>query len=397
VTPAVAQDDPAPAVEVTHITGPVHALLCNGQARMLASVGADGVLLVDTGYAGTAEAVRQALTGLSGAPVRVIVNTHGDGDHVGGNATLGNDAVIVAHPAVRQRMGRYFALPALDPKGVPTLTLEGEANIYFNDDVIRVLPMPGAHTAGDLVVHFTGSGVAGVGDLVFTGTFPNADPARGGDARRLAEVLRELEQKLPAETTLVPAHGGHLSLAELRTYIDMIEGTVAAVKEEVAAGRSLEEILERKPLARWAEWEGPDDGPSAESWATEIYAALTGKAPRSICAAMTESLVQADVTAAVATYRRLKAEEPQRWSFAENELNALGYQLLQRGRVDDAIVIFRLNVEAYPEAFNPYDSLGEAYMAAGQNELAIANYQRSLELNPDNTNAVSMLGRLREE
>lgn len=61
---------------------------------------------------------------------------------------------------------------------------------------------------------------------------------------------------------------------------------------------------------------------------------------------------------------------------------------------DDAIEIFKLNVEAYPEASNPYDSLGEGYMLNGDKELAIKNYKKSLELNPDNTNAVEMLKKL---
>ena len=52
---------------------------------------------------------------------------------------------------------------------------------------------------------------------------------------------------------------------------------------------------------------------------------------------------------------------------------------------------------AYPEAFNPYDSLGEAHMIAGHHDLAVANYQHSLDLNPDNTNAVAMLARLQDE
>jgi cyclase len=396
-TPATAQDDLPAAVEVTHLAGPLHALLCNGRARMVASVGPDGILLVDTGYAGTAAAVQQALANIGSGPVRVIVNTHGDGDHVGGNATLGENALIVAHSDVRRQMGTYFALPNLEPKGLPALALDHEATLHFNGDIIRLLPMPGGHTAGDLVVHFTRSGVACVGDLAFGGTFPNADPARGGNAQRLAEVLRELKKELPPDTTLVPGHRGHLTMTDLQSYIDMIEGTVAAVKEEVEAGRPLDDVQQRRPLARWADWENPENNPSLESWTTEIYASLTGRAPRSICAPMTEALVQADVEAAVATYRRVKAEEPQDWSFAENELNTLGYQLLQRGRVDDAIVVFELNVEVYPEAFNPYDSLGEAYMVAGQKERAIANYERSLELNPDNTSATAALSRLREE
>ena len=75
-------------------------------------------------------------------------------------------------------------------------------------------------------------------------------------------------------------------------------------------------------------------------------------------------------------------------------LNNLGYQLLGIDRVKDAIEIFKLNVEEYPEEFNPYDSLGEGYMIAGEKELAIKNYAKSLELNPENTNAIVMLNRI---
>jgi len=70
---------------------------------------------------------------------------------------------------------------------------------------------------------------------------------------------------------------------------------------------------------------------------------------------------------------------------------------LQRGKLDEAIAIFALNVEAFPEGFNAYDSLGEAYAAAGRRAEAIAAYQRSVELNPDNANGVAALARLRSE
>ena len=76
-------------------------------------------------------------------------------------------------------------------------------------------------------------------------------------------------------------------------------------------------------------------------------------------------------------------------------LNRLGYKLLGGQHVDEAIAIFQLNVEAYPDAANTYDSLGKAFMARGDTALAIANYERSLELDPDNANAVAMLERLR--
>ncbi len=112
---------------------------------------------------------------------------------------------------------------------------------------------------------------------------------------------------------------------------------------------------------------------------------------------MTEVLEQDGPEAAVALYRKLKSTEADGWSFAEFELNMLGYQLVARDRLDEAITIFELNVEAYPAASNTYDSLGEAYMLAGRSDDAIANYERSLELDPSNTNAEAMLDRLRDE
>jgi tetratricopeptide (TPR) repeat protein len=71
----------------------------------------------------------------------------------------------------------------------------------------------------------------------------------------------------------------------------------------------------------------------------------------------------------------------------ENRINTTGYALLQKGKPQDAVEILKVNVHAYPDSWNAYDSLGEAYAAAGQKDLAIQNYQKSIELNPKNDNA----------
>lgn len=80
----------------------------------------------------------------------------------------------------------------------------------------------------------------------------------------------------------------------------------------------------------------------------------------------------------------------------ENQMNRLGYNLLALKRVKDAIEVLKLNVEDYPQSSNTYDSLGEAYMLDGNKELAIKNYQRSVELDPKNTNGAETLKKLRE-
>ena len=97
---------------------------------------------------------------------------------------------------------------------------------------------------------------------------------------------------------------------------------------------------------------------------------------------------------AVSTYNDWKSDPSNKYANVETELNLLGYQLLSSHRAEDAIGIFKLNVEAYPYSANAYDSLGEAYMIVGQKDLAITNYEKSLRLDPKNTTAIEMLKRL---
>ena len=114
----------------------------------------------------------------------------------------------------------------------------------------------------------------------------------------------------------------------------------------------------------------------------------------SIASTLQKTINDKGVEAGIAEYRDLKAKQAATYDFAEPELNDLGYRLMRMGKVKDAVEIFKLNVEAYPEAFNTYDSLGEGYMTLNEHELAVLNYKKSLELNPDNANAVQMLKKL---
>jgi len=107
---------------------------------------------------------------------------------------------------------------------------------------------------------------------------------------------------------------------------------------------------------------------------------------RSIVDVLLRTVIKENVQAAIKQYHDLKKNHQDSYNFDEYQLNNVGYRLLSLERVKDAIEIFKLNMEVYPDVFNPYDSLGEAYMADGQKELAIKNYRKSVELNPDNVN-----------
>ena len=91
---------------------------------------------------------------------------------------------------------------------------------------------------------------------------------------------------------------------------------------------------------------------------------------------------------ALKQYRRIRKEEAAFYDFTEEALIDFAYQLLVQKRAEDAIQILKLEVENYPKYWNAYDSLGDAYKAAGQNGLAIANYKRALELNPADDKAM---------
>ena len=110
-----------------------------------------------------------------------------------------------------------------------------------------------------------------------------------------------------------------------------------------------------------------------------------------------ELLMVGKIEEATAGYRRIKREHPADQSVAEDRLNNLGYVLMRQKKLKEAIEIFKLNIEFYPTSWNVYDSLGEAYMNNGEKELAIANYKKSLELNPGNSNGALILKKLMEE
>jgi uncharacterized membrane protein len=118
---------------------------------------------------------------------------------------------------------------------------------------------------------------------------------------------------------------------------------------------------------------------------------------KSIAETLSATIASSGIDDATKQYYDFKTAAPATYNFDEDELNTLGYQLIQGKKLAEAIRIFQLNVEAYPQSSNVYDSLGEAYMDDGKKSEAIANYKRSLAMNPKNRNAVSMLQKLNSQ
>jgi tetratricopeptide (TPR) repeat protein len=127
-------------------------------------------------------------------------------------------------------------------------------------------------------------------------------------------------------------------------------------------------------------------------WVPQLKAAYDPR--KSIAETLSATIDSGGIDRAVQQYHELKTAAPATYNFEEEELNALGYRLLRTKKFKEAIRVLQLNVEAYPRSSNVYESLGEAYMDDGNKPLAIANYQKSLQLNPKNKNGALMLQKL---
>jgi len=391
--------DPSEAkLKVIKLTDKIYKLQCisGTYTNLLASVGKDGILLVDTGYPQTGDILKQEIKKLGNGKVKIVVNTHEHSDHVSGNEKFADEAVIISHERVRKAYsGEYFALKAIPRPGIPQVVFKDELTIFFNDEEVRLRHYPGGHTLGDVVVHFTQSKIAFVGDMVFAGCFPSADISRGGDLKRCLRNVQRIIDDYSEDTIFINGHGPDYSTEDLRNYLEVGITTQELIEDEIEKGKTVREIIRSDLLAGWKKW--GERVVSNEDWINCVYQQYlkeNNKLRTSISKPLTEAITKGDIKKVVELYKQLRQNEPDKYNFAEDQLNILGYQLLVRNMVKEAIEIFKLNVEAYPESGNVYDSLAEAYMNDGNKELAIKFYLKSLEKDPSNDNARGMLKRL---
>ena len=106
---------------------------------------------------------------------------------------------------------------------------------------------------------------------------------------------------------------------------------------------------------------------------------------------MDKILAGGSLEAALARYREAKEKEKDAFTFGERELDVLGHRLLGRKKIREALEIFKLNAEAYPESSSVLTSLADAYLALGSRDLAVQNYKKAVQLNANNTGAIEML------
>ncbi len=260
------------------------AMLIGEGGNLAVSYGEDGVLVVDDQYARMSKKLLAAIEALSSSPLHYVLNTHWHGDHTGGNADMAAaGATIVAHHNVRERMSKphtnpFFGstTPASPDEALPVITFGDDLTLHFNGTAIRAEHVDPAHTDGDAIIWFEGRNVVHMGDIYFNGIYPFIDATSGGDVAGMLAAVDRVLARVDVYTRIIPGHGPLSNEAELRVYREMLETLSERVAKLAREGRSVEEIIARKPTADYdAKWGGGFLKP--DSFVRVLYSVVTAK------------------------------------------------------------------------------------------------------------------------
>lgn len=253
------QDFSKVEMKVQKVAGTVYMLEGAG-GNIGASIGDDGIVIVDDEFLPLADKIEAALKGITDKPVKVVLNTHWHGDHTGGNPHFGEKAPIVAQENVRKRLitggkSRFGETKPADKGALPIITFQDQVAVHLNGEDIRAIHFPHGHTDGDSVIFFTQSNVVHMGDDFFNGgMFPFIDIDSGGSVQGMIAGDEKVLSEVPNDVKIIPGHGPLATKEDLRKFIVVLKETSAAVEAGIKKGKTLDQLKQEKVLAKWDSW-----------------------------------------------------------------------------------------------------------------------------------------------
>ncbi|RPH59190.1 MAG: MBL fold metallo-hydrolase [Acidobacteria bacterium] len=299
---AVAQQQAGDDLDVVQLR-PNFYVIAGAGGNIVMQTGPMGVVLVDSGLTEMSDKVLTAIRRVTTLPIRYIINTSMDPDHVGGNdklakaglsilpgavaagAGLGDDlltneggASVLAHENVLTRMSAPTGKQSPAPSALwPTKTFAFHMySMYLNGEGIQVIHQPAAHTDGDTIVFFRRGDVIATGDIIDTTRFPVIDVARGGSVQGEIDALNRLMDlsihNLPLQweadrTLLVPGHGHVYDKLDLLEYRDAVTVVRDRVQDLIDQGKTLEQVKAANPTLGYRSQYGAETGP----WTTDMF------------------------------------------------------------------------------------------------------------------------------
>ena len=283
---AAAQDQDFSKVQmkVSKVAGNVYMIEGAG-GNIGASVGEDGIVVVDDQYAPLADKIQAALKGITDKPVRFIINTHYHPDHTGGNAYFQKQAPIIAHDNVRKRLeeggtagnggSMHFESQPQPKEALPIITFDHDVTVHLNGEDIRALYFPAGHTDGDSIIFFPKSNVVHMGDDFVTYGFPFIDVDAGGSINGMIDGVEKVIAQVPADVKIIPGHGPISSLDDMRANLAMLKATREVVANALKDGKTLDQMKQARILDPWKKYSGQFI--SEDVFLETLYNSLTGQ------------------------------------------------------------------------------------------------------------------------
>jgi len=283
--PAQQEDFSKVEMKVTKVSGNIYMLEGAG-GNIAASVGEDGIVIVDDEFAPLADKIQAALKNLkiTDKPVRFVINTHYHGDHTGGNPNFATSgSTIIAQDNVRKRLEsggvagnggsvKMEAKPA-EKAALPIITFEHDVTVHLNGEDIRALHFPAGHTDGDSIIFFPKNNVVHMGDDFVRYGFPFIDVSAGGSVQGMIAAMEKATAQLPADVKVIPGHGALSNLDDVRGYTKMLKETSAVVEAALKAHKTLDQMKQGKILAPWEKFSG--DFVKTDVFIETLYNSLT--------------------------------------------------------------------------------------------------------------------------
>ena len=233
------QQEPTP-VKASQVKGNIYEVKGGRGANTGFFIGEKEVLVIDAKM--TEESAKQMIAEinkLTSSPIKYVILTHSDGDHVNGLVGFPPDVIIVAHHQTAKDMDAAFKDAKLRSY-LPDFTFSEKLKLHFADKTVKLFHFGSAHTSGDVVVYFPEEKVAFIGDLLFLGRDPLVHRHKNGNSFGLVKTLKSILE-LDADT-FIHGHGDIASPSDLQEVIKSLEEKQTKIKALIKEGKSLEEI-----------------------------------------------------------------------------------------------------------------------------------------------------------